>query len=170
MAGCFGKEELTPGVLEGNLYRNDFFNLSFELPEGWTILTEAEVTEVGNLSVEFISELNEELAKQIEEDEDVVDLVHALKHPLNYRVSFNPNFVCNAENVKDAGTTFHNGKDYLEYSKDLFQKAGLPWQFEHIHLEVLDDVNFYTMNARIDIGNGFIRNFTPLSKTVMQST
>ncbi len=56
----------TPGEINGNVYTNEYAGLTFNAPDGWTYMSDEELAEMMNLSIDLVSDGNEYLQKLAE--------------------------------------------------------------------------------------------------------
>jgi len=155
VVGCsnLSKKSLDLGTMEGTKYSNEYFNMTLELPESWTVLSEDEKKELMNEGREVVAGENKDFEEALRNNEfRSVYLISTYKHPLNTEVDFNTNFMSLAEklsffqNVKD-------GKGYLEESKKLLEKTQVPYIFEKdISTEKVGNKDFYVMETYIEAG------------------
>lgn len=155
VVGCskLPAEEIDLGTMEGMIYSNEYFNMTLEVPESWSVLNEDEKKELMDKGMELVTGDDKDFEKQIKNSEyRSVYLISAYKHPLNTQVDFNPNFMSLAEKI-----SFYqgvkDGKKYLEESKKMLEKTQVPYKFEKdIYIEKVGNKDFYVMETYIEVG------------------
>lgn len=155
VTGCkLPAEEIDLGTMEGTKYSNEYFNMTLEVPESWSLLNKDEKKELMDKGMELVAGDDKNFEKQLKNSEyRSVYLISAYKHPLNTQVDFNPNFMSIAEKI-----SFYqgvkDGKKYLEESKKLLEKTEVPYKFEKdIYSEKVGDKDFYVMETFIEVGD-----------------
>lgn len=56
--GCSSSKELTLGKIEGNIYSNDYFGITMNIPNDWEIQSEKYVQELMDVGKEIIADDN----------------------------------------------------------------------------------------------------------------
>lgn len=77
LAGCANndtKVELSRGKIENNVYRSDFADITFNLPEGWSFSSDEEIAQLMDVGVEMLNEDQQKFAELAEEN-GVYDMV-----------------------------------------------------------------------------------------------
>lgn len=149
---CKSKKTISMGKMDGNTYKNDYFGLSLEIPNGWIIASDEEKAALTNTSKELIANGDENLKKDFDLAKvKTLNLVYSFKHPLNYTGGFNSNFFCVAENLSLINSlTVKSGADYLKLSKALMEKTNIPYSFHEITSEEIGGKHFDVMEADVD--------------------
>ena len=62
------------GKWEDNVYKNEFANITFKLPEGWTYSSDEEIAEMMNIGVEALND-NQQAMSKLAEQTSVYDMV-----------------------------------------------------------------------------------------------
>lgn len=149
------KKKLDIGTFEGNTYKNDYFGLELNIPEGWTILDEATKAELLGASSELLAGDDSAKEKQIDLSlEKTLYYVLSFKHPMTYQEGFNPNFMCLSEQISKLQGVVNQikiGEDYLNASKELLLETGMPYSFDkEIYQEDVGGKSFYVMEVTLD--------------------
>ncbi len=97
------KPEFSMGKWNGNAYTNDFLGLKFNLPQGWTALSDAEIAQMMNVGAELLNDDQKALAQMAE-----LTAVY-------YMVAKNPN---TGNNV-----TIYSEKQFTEVSAESYIEA-----------------------------------------------
>lgn len=136
------------GRMDGRTYTNDYFELSFNIPEDWPIATEQEKYRILSSS---ISEGDENSKSRMDYMmTKVLYLIYTSKYPLDFSVS-NPNFQCYAERLDGASSlSIKSGRDYLDLTIDQMNKSGSPYAFSEITSETLGGKSFGVVNIEKD--------------------
>lgn len=69
------EKELERGKWVNNVYTNDFANITFKLPEGWTYSSDEEIAQMLNIGVEALGKDNKEELSKIIEQTGLYDMV-----------------------------------------------------------------------------------------------
>lgn len=111
------ESELTMGQVDGDVYKSNFMNLSWTLPEGWSFLSEEEMNEI-NASV--LDMLGEDMTLQLEDGGVVCDMQATTENGDNLNVQIEK------LSVEEATTIME--KDYadvaVEQISDVFTQIG----------------------------------------------
>ncbi len=138
------------GSIENNTYKNKFFGMTLEVPEGWDIQSEAEQKALQNEAQEILN--NPEFDKLVKSaDITSADLLMASQFDTKTHTDpeiLNSNFTLIAENI--GLSSIKNGKDYLVESRKTMKDAQMPIKFndETKSIEV-DGKTFYYSDAVI---------------------
>lgn len=154
MAACTPEPQLTLGTYDGNSYSNEFFGLSFDVPESYTILSRSELNEAMGLMADFLSEETDmsEQAIKLAEEKTVFYSV-AMAHPLDYTDGFNSNIVIQGENLSFLGKVIiADGREYLIHTKAQLEQAGIGYEFEEIETVQIGGTKHHKLPASIDYG------------------
>ena len=130
LAGC-GKsknnenneEEISAGVWNGNVYTNEFLDIKYTIPEGWTYSSKEELADLMNISLDFVSDITnnseykKELAKQV---------------TVYYLTASNPNTGDNVQVVSEKTVMDVTEEYYINNLTEQFTKM------EAIKYEILD--------------------------------
>jgi len=152
-AGCTGatRQTLTLGEMVGNTYSNDFFGITYVIPDNWTILTQVEIAELNGLGEDIIRENNEDFANKMDlSKEQTLNLTYAFMYPLTNQNSFNPSFMSMAENLNYfQGLIIKSGSDYLNVLKGNLEEVGLGYEFDVLTKEEIGGISFDVLPTRI---------------------
>lgn len=141
------------GKVENNEYVNSYFNVRMNIPEGWNVQAQEQIDHITKVGKDIVAGDDENM-KAILKASDVnsANLLGVFQHEYGAAVSFNPNFMVIAENFQQA-PGIRTGKEYLFHSRKLLAQS--QFQYDHIDedfgREVIDGVEFYTMNAAISM-------------------
>ena len=120
------ESDLGLGEVIGQRYYNNYFELEFETPDTWFVLSEDEMMTLMTKGQQVLKGQNEEIAKDLAEV-DVLNLFGVFKYPMNEQVTLNPSLIITAEKL-DASSGVVDGKTYLEASKSILEQTGLPYE------------------------------------------
>jgi len=143
------------GRLEADVYSNDFFDLSLELPKGWVVLSRDEIDAIMNLGKEVLESEDSTLVESLESSE-VVSLMGIFKYPRDSKVTVNPSMLISAESIHPS-SGIRDGQDYLEKSKAVLLETGLAYDFEDVTTLKYDGQTYGFLKANIDMGEVVIR-------------
>ena len=73
LVGCGGGVELTRGVVEGDLYKNEFLGISFTKPSSWVYSTDEEIAAAVNVAADTL--LNDNLKDALENNPTIYDMM-----------------------------------------------------------------------------------------------
>lgn len=148
LAGCGNKPkaEITYGVLDNNVYSNEFFRLTIEKPAAWVAQSQAVNREMMETGANLVAGNDANLRAALRESQvDSLVLFSFYKFELGSPVAFNPSFASVAERVAHT-PGIKTGKDYLFHAKNLLQSSALKYSFpEEVYSEIIDGVPFDVM-------------------------
>lgn len=159
LAGCkkiATKDQIISlGKSEGNVYSNDFFNMTITIPDKWVVATDDEKMEVIKVGQEVIAGDDESKAKKL--DLSVLKSVYLLmasEKGMKVQSTSNPNFITVAEKISLAQGV-KNGTDYLEAVKVQLKALAstVPYNLDkEVYTEKVDGKNFSVLEATIENG------------------
>lgn len=118
------------GTVEGNLYKNKFFGLQYQFPEGWTPHgeeTKKHLMEIGRNAVSGNNAL-ENGAYQDAEKRTLV-LLSVFRYPLGTPVDNNDSIQLLSEDVRFAPGV-KSGREYLQLMAGSLKRSNLPIEFQ----------------------------------------
>ncbi|MBN2685970.1 MAG: hypothetical protein JXR40_11875 [Pontiellaceae bacterium] len=155
-AGCkkqTAAEEIDYGTIENNVYRNDYFPLSVDIPEEWAVHdveTQKYMKEAGSELVFGDDENKKAIIKASELT--TVTLFSISKFPVGEPVPSNPVFQCIAERVRET-PGIKKGEDYLYHAKKVLTSSQLDISFTgEIHSETVAGNEFGVLAYDLSIG------------------
>ncbi|NLX26293.1 MAG: hypothetical protein GXY61_10100 [Lentisphaerae bacterium] len=156
-AGCKKQivvEAIDYGSIENNVYRNDYFPLSLEIPEDWAVhdvQTQTNIKEKGSDAVYGDDEYKKALVKASELS--MVSLVSMTKFPVGEPVPSNPFLKCIAERVQHT-PGIKTGEDYLFQKREVLASGQLNLSFSgEIHSETVANHLFSVLAYDLNVGS-----------------
>lgn len=137
------------GSIQDNVYQNDYFNFSVDVPEGWVVQSNEEMQELSDLGTEMIAGDNEEMKRNLAAaDINTAYLLTVFKYEVGALVDFNPSYLFVAENISQAPYV-RDGSDYLEQSKQLLSQASVEYAFPPVDQPIvtLGGKEFHVMST-----------------------
>jgi hypothetical protein len=108
---------ITTGMYDGQVYTNDFFGLSFRIPEGYTPLSKQQIMRVFKVAAEMVG--NGDEMEQGLDEQKMFFLTMVVKDP-DFATVDNPNFNVICENFELSGLQYDSLLEYAmaahEYS------------------------------------------------------
>ena len=155
VVGCakLTEKSIDLGTMNGTTYSNDYFNMTIEIPENWTILSEDEKKDLMNKGMEIVAGDDKDFEEALKNNEyRNVYLISTYKYPLNTETTSNANFMSTAEKLSFFQGV-KNGKDYLEEAKKLLGGTEMSYKFEkEIYNEKVGNKDFYVLETYIEAG------------------
>ena len=144
------------GKNQGNVYTNDFFNMTINIPEKWVVATDEEKNALINKGAEIVAGDDKSKAKQIDlaKLRTVYLLVISAKG-MQVQAVDNPNFMVIAEKLSFFQGV-KNGSGYLgEVKKQLKTLSStLPYNLDkEVYTEKVGGKDFSVLEATIKSGN-----------------
>ena len=141
------------GKIENGKYSNSYFGLEIEVPTDWVVQSKEETDNLTQMGKDIITSDNDQLKALIDASEiNTANLLIVFKYEVGSAVMYNPNFVCLAENLKNA-PGIKNGSDYLFHSRNLLKQTNL--NYTHIDetstKKTINNHDFYYMNVTLDV-------------------
>ena len=156
LAGCDTSppKEIGYGVIENGIYKNEYFNMSIEVPEKWDVQSQAANKELMDRGAELIAGDDDNFKKMIKlSQKQSVTLFVFFKHEKGAPVPFNPNIILVAEKMSHMPGV-KRGSDYLYHVRKLFESGKMEYEFPHeIYTKVISDISFDVMPAVLQVGN-----------------
>lgn len=137
----FTEPELTLGDVIENHYSNDYFNVTFEVPDGWGVLSENEMTSLMTKGQQVLEQQNNDVANDLAAI-DVLNLFGVFRYPISESGRVNPSLIITAEKLVD-NSGIIDGKTYLEASKKILEQTGLPYDLGYPSAIVTTDFREY---------------------------
>jgi hypothetical protein len=162
LSGCTPAKPVTTGSFDGTAYANDYFGLTFRIPDGWSIATKDQMEEVFQVGAEMLgsddkdAESKMELAKQ-----KTLYLTYAMKYPYGYTDGYNDNVNVMCENLNLAASLLiKTGADYIRAMEDQINgsdmaSSGIAYTFGEITSCEINGTKFDTVDGTMDL-SGFI--------------
>lgn len=140
LSGC--TKGFSLGYLDDGMFKNDFFNISMEINEDFTVLTQEQILQMQQVEDAVVIENDEELAEQ-----QVVYHLYALKYPVDH-IGTNPYIAVYTENMSYLDSGVSSKEDYVSYNmsfaKEMFTLSGFEADYTGIDKLWIDDRQFAT--------------------------
>jgi len=136
------------GHVENNKYLNSFFGLEIDIPNNWDIKSKEETEFIAKMGKEMYTGDNKDLKETLDAvDIEDANLLTVYMYKADTVVSFNPNFILVADNLKNY-PDIKNGSDYLSFSRKLLEQSESPYDYmdEKFTKVKINDTDFYYMN------------------------
>lgn len=160
--GCFSGMTSTPGKpskpqvldagkIDGLLYKNDYFGLTMNIPENWSIQNEEAKNEMKESGKNLME--NGDDAKKAGVDRSIersVSMLAASKYPLGTPDKVNAHLLVMAEKVS-AFPGIKTGKDYLLNAKKLMEGSKVKFAFKEITSEKIDGFDFDVLECTVKV-------------------
>lgn len=143
---------ITLGTNKGNVYTNDFFKLTINIPDKWIVATDAEKTKIIEAGKEIVAGDDKDKAKQIDlSAEKSVYLLMVSAKGLQVQSTNNPNFIVIAEKLSFFQSV-KTGADYLaEIKKQLKTVTSIPYNLDKaVYTEKVGGKNFSVLEATVE--------------------
>lgn len=146
---------ISMGEMNGNTYTNNYFDLSFSIPETWTLKSEQQIQQMNAKGAAMIAGDDEDKKEEFKLSEiRELTLVYAAKHELGYDKGFNSSILCICENLIFRGSSIKSGADHLEEVQKYLEGTNILISFSSITSEALGSKKFdvYRTKTTYDIG------------------
>jgi len=148
VTACGGKEKVDLGKVENGTYKNEYFGMSFQVPQGWNVQDEATMKQVNEAGKEIIAGDDKSKQKQLDLAElKVLNLAMVSKFPLG--TELNPTVISNAEKVNKSQVK--TSKEYLEATKKMVIATQVPYQFKEITSVKVGGKDFDVLEANLSL-------------------
>jgi hypothetical protein len=153
MMGCSLTKGISTGEFVGTTYSNDFFNLSFKIPDNWTIGTKEQMAGIFKAGEDMIGSADKDVEKTMKlAEQKTLYLAYCARHPLDSADGFNSNINVTCTNLGLAGLAVKSSKDYAEAVvtelKDTFANSvGYTYTFGEIASTQINDAEFSLFDA-----------------------
>ncbi|VBB09035.1 Hypothetical protein LUCI_4321 [Lucifera butyrica] len=138
---------LDTGKIEGSVYKNDYFGLTMNIPENWSIQNDEAKNEMKKTGEKLLTDSDEAKKAGVERSiERTVNLLSASKYPLGTPNKVNANMLVMAEKVS-AFPGIKTGKDYLLNAKKMLESSRVKFTFKDITSEKIDGLDFSVLEC-----------------------
>lgn len=152
------EKEVDYGVIEDGSYKNSYFGLSIDIPQGWTVLSREQLDGVLDTGMEMMAgdDKNLSAAMQASKKQNFT-LFAFLKYGLGAKVEFNPGIMAAAERVS-AVPEIKKGSDYLFHTKKLLEASPLEVNFPRDNYTTqISGVSFDVMPVTMEMAGVLIQ-------------
>lgn len=140
-----GPKELTTGSFNGNVYTNDYFGLTFTIPDGYNVATKDEMASILQVSEDLLNESGDQLA-----DEKDFYLTYVMKYPYGSQEGFNANMNAMCTNLGLSGLiSGTTSEDCLKATQDQLNTSGLSYTFGDITAQKINGADYSVMDATL---------------------
>lgn len=160
LAGCAPAKSVSTGAFDKNTYSNDFFNMTFQVPDGWSIASKEEMAQIFKVSEEMLGSDNKDAEKAMKlAEQKTLYLAYASKHPKDYADGINANINLTCENLGIAGLVVKDSKDYAKAAQVQLAKAfegssDYSYSFGDIKSKTINGVEFSALDATLSMPAG----------------
>ena len=156
---CSFENEFNTGEVKNGVYSNDFFNIEFTLPNGWSSGTRDEVNLFLESSAESMSKLDDSLAAVIDTNDFSEAILFIMtKHPEikegeNRSVGIPSSLILSSEMVQK-NSQLSTSEDYLVNLKKEYQAINqIKMRFDEDYTDVaIGSKNFKVLKGRASLG------------------
>lgn len=145
------------GKSEGNIYKNEYFNMTINIPDKWIVATDDEKNALIQIGKQVVADNDKDKQKQIDYSlEKTVYLLATSQKGLTVSDTSNSMFMALAEKLDlMQGVVISDGKGYLEQAKKGLQAVNqIPYKFDkEIYTEKVGNKDFYVLEATVNNGN-----------------
>lgn len=154
LAGCTPAKSITTGAFNGNAYANDFFGMTFKVPDGWTVASKEQMVDIFKAGQEMIGSNDKDAEKKMElAKQKTLYFAYASKHPIDYAEGPNSNFNLVCENLGIAGLVVKTSKDYAEAAIEQIKKStegtDMSYTFGDITTQKIGGLDFAITDATL---------------------
>lgn len=148
------KNAIEFGRFESGTYKNDFFNLTVNVPESWSVLDDESRIDLMKKGNKVVAGEDDNLKATLNAaDLENLNLLTASEHPAGAPVSFNPTFMIIAEKVKHLPGIV-KGRDYHFHTKKIIASSEISVSYpKEIYETQIGGHTFDTMEMEIHVGN-----------------
>lgn len=156
-SGCKKKEPLKPnaGTIKNGVYNNEYFGLTLNLPEDWSLQDAESSKELTKFGYKMIAGDDENLERSLNAAAEKQQLMFfsASKYPIGTPVADNPSIIGTAELVKSK-PGIKRGSDYLFHVRNLLETSGIKININETKTtEKFGGVEFDMLEVVLSIGN-----------------
>lgn len=131
LVGCgqTASEEIGYGSITESHYQNDYFGFEIQVPEGWSVQSQAEQQALMEMGAELLAGDDEGLKNVMKASEaQTVSLFTFMKHEVGAPVTFNPSIIGLGERVASM-PGIKRGEDYFFHARKLLEQGQIPYEF-----------------------------------------
>lgn len=159
LSGCAGKPPMTTGAYDGNTYTNDFFGLTYSVPDGWVIASREDLIAIFEASTEAVGSDDKEAEKSMKlGEQEIVYLGYVAPHEYDYMEGSNPNLNLLCENLQAAGLVIRDSAAYVEAALDdlrsQYDSMGVAYSIADPTTETIGGAEFSVIDATLT-GDGY---------------
>jgi hypothetical protein len=145
------------GKSEGNVYKNEYFNMTINIPDKWIVATDDEKNALIQKGKQVIASDDKNKQKQVDYSlEKTVYLLVTSEKGLSVNDTSNPSFMALAEKLSlMQGVVISDGKGYLEQVKKGLQGVTqIPYKFDkEIYTVKAGNKDFYVLETTVSNGS-----------------
>jgi len=155
MAGCTPAKPVSTGSFNGPNYTNDFFNLSFTIPDGWAVATKEQMAQAFNVGAELITGTDTATGQKLDlAKQKALYLAFVSKLPYGDPSGFNSNINVLCENLGFTGSLLAStSKAYAELAmaniKSSTKDSGMTYAFGDIAVKQMGGAEFAVFDATL---------------------
>jgi hypothetical protein len=139
------------GHVEDNKYINSFFDFDMILPNDWFVQSNEQIENLAKIGKKLVAGDDSKMEALLNASEiNTAYLLMMYQYERGSAVEYNPSISIIAENIHNS-PGIRKGSDYLFHARKLFLQSQLKYDYldEEFKKEVINGVDFYTMNAKI---------------------
>lgn len=154
LLGCERKAALDIGEFKEGQYRNDYFNLTVPLPEGWSAQDDETRKGVMQKGIAMAAGDDKNLGAMLRAGEiNSMNMFLFSRHPLGTPTYFNQNITGIAENIKLYAGGIKEGRDYFFHLKQAMNLGRITMSFaDSIGTYTIGGREFDVLGASMDVG------------------
>jgi len=145
------------GKSEGNIYKNEYFNMTINIPDKWVVATDEEKDAMIQVAKQAVADNDKAKEKQLDYSlEKTVYLLATSQKGLSVNDTSNPMFMAMAEKLDlMQGVVISDGKGYLEQvKKGLLAVNQIPYKFDkEIYTQKVANKDFYVLEGTVNNGD-----------------
>lgn len=155
--GSKADKKIDLGKIEGSNYKNEYFNMTINIPDKWMVATDDEKNAMIQKGKQVVVDNDKSKQKQMDYSiEKTVYLLVTSPKGLSVSDTSNPSFMTLAEKLDlMQGVVISDGKGYLEQVKKGLQAiTSIPYKFDkEIYKEKVGNKDFYVLEATVSNEN-----------------
>ena len=160
LAGCGKKpsDEIGYGVIENDVYSNNYFNMSIKVPENWVVQSQAAQKEIMDTGAALIAGDDDNLKSMMKVSEkQTVNMFSFFKYEQGTPVPFNPSIISAAERVTHMPGV-KRGSDYHYHVKKFLETGQVKYEFPAaIYTKDVSGISFDVMPAELHVAHMTVR-------------
>lgn len=142
-------EDFDYGSVSDNIYTNDYFRLTVNLPDNWDVQSQEQMEKMANIGKELVAGDDQKMKAVLKASEiNNANLLAAFQYEIGTAVDYNPNFMIVAENIR-LSPGIKTGSDYLYHSRKIMKQSQAQFDYisESFESELIGGIEFYKMDA-----------------------
>ncbi len=159
LSGCAtNNKPLTTGDFDGQTYSNDYFGLTFTVPEEWSVAGKEELANAFNVNLDLLGDISADKEKvELLKKEKVLPLAYVSRYAHGTSLEKNYNFSLIAQNIKASNIQVEKNMEYIDISAKQVVDKNLPVEITMKEDVKINGVDYAMMEGTTKYGDAILK-------------